>query len=196
MSKRLLSLANRHFGAFPTKLGLLAVTLVAAAMLAPSFCESIEEAYGQSCRPAVIAYIVRDGKGNVLNEAQLQSLRKGLESWWNIRRLPFSENGKTLISEYSAEADQAKNLLPVLYVADSAGCEVGLTEVTLKYGGKSMRLLFNVRVFRRAIAIDSLPFEEGTFELQLDSELPDRKEPYRGEGYLPAERWKKISNKP
>src|SRR5215217_7331756 len=37
---------------------------------------SADEAYGQSCRPAVLKYIVRDGKGENLSEAELESVRK------------------------------------------------------------------------------------------------------------------------
>lgn len=174
----------------------LAVNVLAAALLMPALCLSIEEAYGQSCRPAVAGYIVRDEKGNVLNEAGLESVRKEINSAWDIRRMPFSEDGRTLIGEYSEEAKRAKNLVPTLFVANASTCDLGLKEVTLKYGGKAMRLIFNIWVYRRAIAIDSLPFEEGTFELDMDNEWPNRKEPYEGESFVLAKRWKKISDKP
>jgi hypothetical protein len=192
----LISHANIDGAAVRIKPCVLAVNLLAAALLIPAFYPSIEAACGQSCRPAVVGYIVRDEKGNVLNEAQLESVRKEMTSRWDIRRMPFSEDGKTLIGEYSEEAKRAKILVPTLFVANASTCELGLEEVTLKYDGKTMRLRFKLWVYRRAIAVDSLPFEEGTFELEMDKEWPDRKESYKGESYILAKRWKKISDKP
>ena len=107
------------------------VTLFAAALLTSTLGPLIEEASGQTCRPAVVGYIVRDKKGNVLNEAELESVRKQLTSEWHFRRMPFSDDGKTLIDGYSEEAQRARNLVPLSFVESGAAamCVVRLKEV-------------------------------------------------------------------
>src|SRR6185503_8538559 len=48
---------------------------------------------------------------------------------------------------------------------DIGGRPVALSELTLKYGGKTMRLLFGVRLVEERRVIDSVAFQEGTFKL-------------------------------
>jgi len=172
----------------------LAINVLAAALLMPGLCQSTKEAFGQSCRPAVVSYLVRDEKGKVLNETELGLISKEMTSGWGIRKIAFSEDGKSLISEYSEDAKRAVNQIPVLTVSNATKCELWVKEVTLKYGARTMRLVFNLHVYRRAIAIDSLPFADGTFQLGLEKEWPDKTEPYQGDSYIPAVRWKKVSD--
>jgi len=174
----------------------LAVKVLAAALLMPALCPSINEAFGQSCRPAVVSYLVRDEKGKVLNETELVLISKEMTSRWGIRQIAFSEDGKSVISEYSEDAKRAVNQVPVLTVSNATKCELWLKEVTLRYGARTMRLVSNLHVYRRAVAIDSLPFAEGTFQLGLEKEWPNQTEPYQGDSYIAAARWKKVNDKP
>jgi hypothetical protein len=65
-----------------------------------------------------------------------------------------------------------------------------LGEVTLTFNGKSMQLIFNIAIDRtqrdRRIVVDGLPFQVGTFELDLSGWT---REP---ESMIPATRWKKL----
>jgi hypothetical protein len=170
--------------------------VLAAALLMAGLCPSTKEAFGQSCRPAVVSYIVRDEKGSVLNETDLGLMSREMTSGWGTRKIAFSEDGKSLISEYSEDAKRAVNQVPVLTVSNATKCELWLKEVTLRYGARTMRLVFNLHVYRRAIAIDSLPFADGTFQLELETEWPNKTEAYQGQSHIPAARWKKVSDKP
>ena len=152
---------------------------------------SAHEAYGQSCRPAVLKYIVRDEKGKNLSEAELESVRKQMaQPAGEVSMVSLAEDGE-IYSEYSAEAKEAKTKLPALYYADAKSCELDVKEVTLQHAGKTMRLIFKLNIYRRAIVIDSLPFQQGTFDLdQKDISEEDSSR------VIPAKRWKKISDNP
>ena len=77
--------------------------------------------------------------------------------------------------------------------ANAGTCTMHLTEATLTYRHKRMRLIFNIDITRtqhdRRPVIDSLPFQEGTFELDLSGWSHD------GDKLIPAERWKKVRDK-
>lgn len=63
--------------------------------------------------------------------------------------------------------------------------------MTLEYKGKTMRLIFNLDIFRRAYYIDSPKFQPGTFELNKNSLAKSG-----SDRIIPAKIWKKkISNK-
>ena len=152
---------------------------------------SANEAYGQSCRPAVLKYVVRDEKGKNLNEAELESVRKQMaQPAGEVSMVSLAGDGE-IYSEYSAEAKEVKTKLPALYYADAKSCELDVKEVTLQHAGKTMRLIFNLHIYRRAFVIDSLPFQQGTFELdQKDISEEDSSR------VIPAKRWTKISDNP
>ena len=67
-----------------------------------------------------------------------------------------------------------------------------LSEVTLVYHEKRMRLIFNIDIARnesnRRPVIDSLVFQEGNFELDK-SGLP------QGDELVPSFRWKNVKDK-
>lgn len=152
---------------------------------------SAHAAYGQSCRPAVLQYIVRDEKGKNLSEAALEAVRKQMaQPAGEVSLVSLAGDGK-IYSEYSAEAKEAKTKLPALYYADAKSCELDVKEVTLQRAGKTMRLIFNLHIYRRAFVIDSLPFRQGTFE--LDREDISEEDSSR---VIPAKRWKKVSDNP
>ena len=79
--------------------------------------------------------------------------------------------------------------LPVISFTDLAACVMPAREFTLKHAGRTMRLIFNLDVDQRAYVIDSLPFQNGTFQLDQKGLLNT----YR-ERIIPAKRWKKISS--
>ena len=152
---------------------------------------SANEAHGQSCRPAVLEYTVRDEKGKYLSEAELESVRKRMaQPAGGVSTVSFAGDGE-VISEYSAEAKEAKTKSPALYYADAKSCELDVKEVTLRHAGKTMRLIFNLHIYRRAFVIDSIPFKQGTFE--LDQKGISEADSSR---VIPAKRWKKISDNP
>lgn len=148
-------------------------------------------AYGQSCRPAVLEYIVRDRKGRNLSEAALEAVRKQMaQPAGEVSLVSLAADGE-IISEYSAEAKEAKTRLPALSYVDARSCELDVKEVTLRHAGKTMRLIFNLHINRRALVIDSLPFQQGTFELEqkgISEEDNSR--------VIPAKRWKKVTGNP
>ena len=148
------------------------------------FCGS-QVTSGQICGPAEIDYIIRDSTGHVINPATLTAagyVNEKAEYW---KREPS-------ITSFSKTGD-GKNLIDVrsLRYSGRADCKLILTDLTLRYRGTTMHLIFdlsldsyNDRELSHRI-IDSLPFSEGTFKLQATK---DRN--------IPASNWKRISAKP
>lgn len=148
----------------------------------------------QSCNPAVVDYIIRDEKGVVLSEADVNSIA-GL--------LPKTvDNGTVAPTQISFASDKQKYYWPedvewkdgtkvsALGFANAATCTLHLTEVTLTYHNQKMRLIFNIDIARqqddRRPVVDSLPFHEGTYSLDLKDWTKER------DKLIPATRWKKI----
>jgi hypothetical protein len=165
--------------------------LFASVLLLSATHLSASEAYGQSCRPAVLKYIVRDERGENLSEAEMQAVRKQMaQPAAEVSMVSLSEDGG-VYSDYSTEAKEAKTKLPALSYADAKSCELNVKELTLQHEGKTMRLIFNMNIYRRAFVIDSLPFQRGTFELDLNDISEED-----SSRVIPAKRWKKISDNP
>ncbi len=151
-------------------------------------------AYSQYCNPAAVSYIVRDEKGEVLSAAAVKSIADQLPKEIG--------NAGTAASEVSLAADRqtfywedtsdwAKgNKLPALSFSNAATCVMTLGEATLQYGGKKMRLIFNIDIVRRQDdrrpVIDSLRFREGTFKLDLNGWT------HETDKIIPASRWKRV----
>ena len=78
--------------------------------------------------------------------------------------------------------------MPALGLSNAATCTLHLTEVELKYKGRTMRMIFNIDIARyqkdRRQAIDSLKFQNGVFQLDLT------KWPHHEEKLIPATYWK------
>jgi hypothetical protein len=112
-------------------------------------------AWAQSNRPAVIEYVVRDEAGKLLDPARLEavSTKKGEEM----------KPGTALLLHADGTQESVNCLESRI---DVGGQPVKLSEMTLKYGGKTMRLVFDVTVVEQKRTIDSLPFRSGTFKLQ------------------------------
>lgn len=150
----------------------------------------------QSCNPATVSYIIRDESGQVINEAEMQSV---------VEKLPKTvDNGAVVATQVSMAEDKLHYFWPesvefpkgemkrALEFANAAECTLHLTEVTLTFHGKKMKLIFNLDIARsqsdRRIVVDSLPFQEGTFELEMTGWSHDR------DRLVPATFWKKLSH--
>ena len=113
-----------------------------------------------------------------------------------VGTLYVSEDGKRYERSYIEEPNKAGKKIPVLsYVDVSYICRMKVSEATLTYRGKTMRLIFNVDIPNKelpfnSLTVDSLPFQEGTFKLDLSG---GRDEDW-GKG-VPARRWKKVRGK-
>jgi hypothetical protein len=151
----------------------------------------------QYCSPAIVCYIVRDESGNLLGEAELKSLREQLPASINDAQVStgvvsFADDNETYY--WSEDVDWKKGRkVPALEFSNFGECKMYLTEATLTYQNKTMRLIFNTAYSRSGgyhrQAIDSLPFQEGTFQLDLTGW------PERSDTLVPAYRWKKIDDK-
>jgi hypothetical protein len=145
-------------------------------------------ASGQSCRPAVLDYIVRDAKGRNLSEVELHAVvRKMPRPAQGVETVAFAADG-TLVG-YSAKETSSK--LFAIYYADAASCHIKVGEITLTNAGRTMRLIFDLDIDRRTYVIDSLPFQTGTFRLDQTG-LSDA----NSDRVIPAAKWKKVGRKP
>jgi len=148
----------------------------------------------QSCNPAVVSYVIRDEQGRVLSEAEVKTVEEQLpkqigDAGVYTTEVSFADDGKNYYWPESVDFEKGKKQ-PALGFANAGTCTMRLTEVTLKYHQKKMRLLFNIDIRSRTqpdrrIVVDSLPFQEGTFVLDMSA---------RGEDthvIVPAEWWKK-----
>lgn len=154
-------------------------------------------AQAQSCNPAVVHYIMRDEKGAVITGDELKAVHQQLpETVGNadtsVGEVSFAADGVTFYWPESVEYPKGKKV-PVLEFANARTCTLNLAQVDLTYRGKQMHLLFNIDIARsqddRRPVIDSLPFREGTYRLDLTGWSQSR------ETLTPATRWKKVPDK-
>jgi len=164
-------------------------------------------ARAQKCPYAAAYYVVRGEDGMVLDEAELKTVRE--QSLNPIG----DDNLRMFLGTLSRRADgkyrhgQLEGArIPVLDFHGD-GCVVRLAEITLVYRQRRMRLIFDVDLgvsFGQAddfgrrptlIVVESLPFQEGTFRLDLRGWLAQLKrfgEWSEDGGWptIPAEFWK------
>ncbi len=166
------------------------VTLLVVATCAPG-----NPGRAQSCNPAVVNYIVRDETGKVLNEAELKSVYEQLpksigDALVSVGEVSLAKDSESFYWPESVDWKKGRKVQSLEF-ANAKSCTMRLAEVTLKYHNKRMRLIFNIDITKtqsdRRPVIDSLPFQEGSFELNLSDWSHDR------DKMIPAERWKKIS---
>ena len=149
---------------------------------------------GQSCNPASVSYIVRDEKGNALSQAELKTITNTLPKTIGDAGVSESEvsfvDANTYYWPESAEWSKGTKT-PTLLLANAGTCTMQLNEVTLVYHEKKMRLVFNIQIARyqndRRMVIDSLPFQEGTFRLQMQARESDY------DKLVPATAWQKVA---
>jgi hypothetical protein len=153
-----------------------------------------ELSHAQSCNPAAVHYIVRDEKGVVLTKEQLQSLQEQLPKLIGdadvaVDDVSFAADKQTFYWPEDVESQKGTKV-PVLMFVNASTCTLHLTEVSLNYRGKVMRLLFNVDIARhqpdRRPVVDSLRFQTGSFKLDLTgwSHAPEK--------MISAKHWKKV----
>jgi len=162
-------------------------------------CVSTGSIYGQECHPAAVNYIVRDEKGKVLGESDLNAVYE------RISKLPsevgsvyvgtafLAKDWKTFYSPYSEERKSGEEV-PVIAFGHSGPCQLKFADSTLEYHGKKMRLFFDVDIPSKEqpvhdMVVDSLPFQEGTFKLDLSGLKQDDRR------VMAASRWKSVSGK-
>lgn len=154
--------------------------------------------HAQACNPAVVSYIIRDEGGKVLSETELKSVYERLpgtigDAHLYAGQVSIADDKKTFYWPESVDWRKG-NKQPSLEFANAETCTMHLTEATLIYHDKKMHLIFNIDITRaqpnRRPVVDSLPFQEGTFALDLNgwSGDPDK--------LIPLERRKKIKTKP
>jgi hypothetical protein len=164
------------------------------ALLLGMGCAAGKITCAQSCNPAVVSYMMRDENGRLLNEAQLNSVRELLpekvgDAAVLVGDVEFAADGKTFYWPESSDHPKGETL-PALEFVNNGTCTMHLAEVTLVYNRKKMRLVFNIEIaFKqqdRRPVVDSLPFQEGTFVLDLSgwSHEPEEK--------IPSSHWKKA----
>lgn len=159
-------------------------------------CGSAILSQAQACNPAVVSYLVHDESGKLLSETELKAVQEQLpksigDADTFLGEISLAEDGKSFYRPESVNFDKGKKM-PALEFINAKTCTIHLSDVTLVYHEKRMRLIFNIDIARnqsnRRPVIDSLVFQEGTFELD-NSALPEADE------LVPSFSWKKVKDK-
>ncbi len=173
-----------------TKIGVLAV-------FAALFFFTATPVSAQFCNPAAVSYIVRDEQGNVIGGDELNTIQQQLPKTIgnadiSVDEVSFASDGVTFYRHESVDWDKGKKI-PALDFVNAGTCTLNLPDVELTYHGKKMRLIFNISIDRhqrdRRPVIDSLPFGEGTFVLDLTSW------PRNEDKLVPATFWRRATAK-
>jgi hypothetical protein len=150
--------------------------------------------YAQSCNPAAVHYIVRDEKGNVLSETDLKSIAELVpkqigDATTSVGETSFAPDNVTFYWPESIEWDKGTKV-PSLDFSNAGICALRFSEITLTYHNKKMRLIFDLEILRfqedRRPVVNSIPFQAGTFRLDLRGWKHDR------DKMIPATHWKKV----
>ena len=155
-------------------------------------------ALAQYCNPAVVSYLARDESGKLLSAAELKAIYERLpktigDAQIYIDEVSLAEKGRRFYREESSEWEKGEKL-PALQFVNNRSCEMSLGKVTLTYNGKQMRLIFNLEIMRaqpqsrRRWVIDSPPFQEGVFALNVEG-WPK----YENE-VIPASNWQRRND--
>ncbi len=148
----------------------------------------------QSCNPASVSYMIRDEQGRVLSESEINSFEEQLpkqigDATVYATKVSLADDGRSYYWPESVDFEKGKKQA-ALGFANAGTCTMHFTEVTLKYHEKKMRLVFNIDISRtqpdRRMVVDSLPFQEGTFVLDMSARGKDT------ELIVPAQWWKKL----
>ena len=154
----------------------------------------VDVANAQSCNPASVYYLVRDEKGHLLTSEQVKVLVEQLpkkigDATVGDSEVSFKPDKVTYYWPEDADWDKGSKV-PALLLANAGECTMKLSEVTLTHNGKKMILVFNISIDRtqndRRQVVDSLNFQEGTFNLDLTKW--DRSP----EKLIPATNWKRA----
>jgi hypothetical protein len=151
-------------------------TFLLAMAIIPAMATA-REALAQRCI-GTTSYLVRDTLGRVLSVEQLKGLsnirldgvplrlvsdageRSHYEYDFVRRQVPWDSMVTKRVVERAVAATN-----PLVFDGRMTSCgELG--DLTLAYGGKVMRMLFDIREHNTYYEIDSPPFQEGTFHLR------------------------------
>lgn len=159
------------------------------------FLLPLSSSKAQSCNPASVYYIVRNEKGVVLSKTELQTIYDQMpkqigDATVGVNEVSFTPDRKTYYWPESADWDKGMKV-PALLFSNAGTCTLHLTEVSLMYHGRSMRLLFNVDIARhqedRRQVIESPRFQAGTFRLDLT------KWNHAEDKLIPAVHWRRVT---
>ena len=137
----------------------------------------------QICGPAQINYVIRDGKGRIIDPRTLKPSNFVNEKGEFWKREP-GEVGLHVPDKKDIKARS------ITYWG-GASCVLKLDEVTIQIGKTKMRLLFDLSLnsyndsAHCRKVIDSLPFAQGTFRLEPTTE-----------NEIAATKWKKVVEAP
>ena len=150
--------------------------------------------YAQSCNPAMVSYIVRDETGRVLTGTELKTAAEQLpkqigDATTSVDETSFAPDNQTFYWRESAEWEKGAKQ-PSLQFSNGGICAMRFSEITLVRHKKRMRLIFDIEILRfqsdRRPVVDSLPFQGGTFRLDLSGWT------HEIDKLIPASRWKRI----
>ena len=166
---------------------------IAVALLILSSCAFGNLTHAQYCNPAVVSYLVRDEKGDLLGRAELRAIYEQLpksigDARTHLGEVSLADDGRTFYRPASNEWGKGKKM-PALEFINNETCTMHLTEVTLTYQQKRMRLIFNVDIERSQPVIESLPFQEGAFDLDLSGWS------HEDNRVIPSTSWKRVKEK-
>lgn len=159
---------------------------------------SATTAKGQYCRGSSLLYIVRDAKGRIINPAKLDAPAFIEE---NVRAISYAEAEKQR-EGYWAEGEAVKEARKQRFAAldketgslfalhESSGGACAFTKpmtYRLSSGGKTMNLIFRFnkpKFADQVYLVDSLPFQQGTYEIDMDDKAAN----------VAAANWRKTSD--
>lgn len=129
------------------------------------WCATVAAVRAQSDYPTRIVFLVRDAQGNILDPAKLDAVvsPKGEEM-----------KASTTFIEH-ADGSVTRNVKCLESRLHLGGGPVHLSELTLTYQGKKMRLLFHATAKQERKLIDSIPFREGTYKLSQNKWVEEKR---------------------
>ena len=153
-------------------------------------------ANAQYCNPASVSLLLHNKDGTALTEAELKSIAGSLPKeigdakvW--VGEASLAPDNKSFYWEESTEYANGKKV-PALMFSNSSTCTMKLTEVTIDFGGRKMRLVFNIDIARstedRRPVIYAPNFQNSTFQLNLTGWSHDPNT------IIPADRWKRSKD--
>jgi len=153
----------------------------------------LTSANAQFCNPAVVDYIVRDGNGTVISGEELKIIHQQLPKTignanTEVTEVSFTSDEITYYWPESVDWEKGKKVSSLGF-ANASTCTLNFPRVELTYQGMKMTLIFDISIARtqddRRIVIDSLPFQNGTFILDLSGSPRSR------DKMIPATHWTK-----
>jgi len=169
-------------------------------LLVLAFIGSVERTFAQLCTGSSL-YTIRDETGSPMSEAQLKKAAITQIGIWDAVREKDEKGQVYFRSSYPADT----TLIPLTNPLSFASTCGSMNNITLQYGGRSMRLYFENRDDWSQFVVDSLPFQDGIFQLKkvqdgdkqrLRCDEVDQPQPSVRKCVVRADDWVKITNIP